>query len=101
MGRQSENYGDLANLRAVMDRLAPAAPPCFQARDQSVEFLIAAQLDHCSPRRRAPLDFRHGEPRFNRNFDFCADCTAKHALAMKNDDRCHPLFLLRIEVTTA
>ena len=75
--------------------LAPPAPPCFSSRLSWVEYLTdyAADKYESIRRNRGPLDLRHPEPRFNFGLDFCADCTARHALAMQAEGRCHPAYL--------
>ena len=84
----------MSSIRAnLVTRLAPVAPPCFQARDIWVEYLKAAaesgRVDHPSP-----LVQRRGEEaRFNYDYNFCADCDAQHAARMARDDLCKPLHL--------
>lgn len=76
--------------------LAPVAPPCFPARDIWVEYLkSAAEYGGNDPATRpTPLLAKRGEvPRFNYDYNFCADCPPEYAAAMARADRCKPLHL--------
>lgn len=83
------------NRRAVVIPLIPVAPPCFEDRMSWVEFVVAAD-DAVKASERGPIDHRHPEPRFNRRWNFCADCMATHALAMQAQGRCHPRHLREV-----
>ena len=78
--------------RATVIRLAPVAPPCFSARDIWLEFLVSA-AEETQRGRLGPVDMRQSPATFNRNFDFCDSCPAKHALAMNAQGRCQPDYL--------
>lgn len=79
--------------KALVIKLAPAAPPCFQDRLSWLEFLQGALEASRGTVTVGPLDLRKSEPRFNYALDFCQDCTAKHAHAMQEQSRCKPLYL--------
>lgn len=80
------------NRRDTVIRLAPVAPPCFSDRLTWLEFLASAAEGQRTG-KGGPLDLRQTEPRFNHRFDFCAGCTAKHAISMQTQDRCKPWWL--------
>lgn len=80
------------NRRATVIRLAPVHPPCFDSRVQWHEFLASAAEEQRDG-KAGPLDLRKTEPAFNRRWDFCKDCTAKHAIAMQQQSRCRPWWL--------
>ena len=69
---------------------APPSPDCFPSRLQWASYLLSAQ--HYS--KKPP--FAHG--RWQRDFNFCADCTHEHAAAMKRADKCNPLRFKSIPV---
>ena len=76
--------------------LAPVAPPCFEARDIWVEYLKSAAEYGGSDKvhHSTPLLGKRGEvPRFNYDFNFCGDCSSKHAASMVLQGRCKPLHL--------
>jgi hypothetical protein len=75
--------------RVILLAIAPAEPKCFQDRMSRVEYLVEADLAR-GDGERGPIDMRNGLPTFNRQFDFCKDCLAKHALAMHAQGRCEP-----------
>lgn len=75
--------------KALVIKLAPAAPPCFSDRLTWLEYLCDAQVA-ANGNTRGPLDLRKSPPRFSLTFDFCQDCSAKHALAMQAEGRCKP-----------
>ena len=79
--------------KVLVIKLAPAAPPCFPDRLTWIEYLKTALDD---VKRFGPLDLRGPEPRFNYRFDFCGECTAKHAHAMQVQSRCRPGYLLAL-----
>ncbi len=77
----------------LVARLAPIAPPCFQARDIWVEYLKSA-VEYGRRDHPTPLVGKRGEElRFNYDYNFCADCSHEHAVAMAREDRCKPLHL--------
>jgi hypothetical protein len=80
--------------RALVIKLAPAAPACFADRLAWVEYLVSAAEEQ-RPGHRGPLDLRKSgeEPTFNHSFNFCAMCSATYALKMQAQDRCHPWHL--------
>lgn len=75
--------------RALIVRIAPAAPPCFHDRLAWLEYLVEAQAS-AKGSERGPLDMRSGVPQFNYELDFCADCSARHVMAMQRARRCRP-----------
>lgn len=88
------------NRRDTVIRLAPAAPPCFPDRLTWLEFLSSAAEEQRQG-KGGPLDLRHVDARFNTRFDFCASCSARHAIAMQNQGRCKPDALRATEVSDA
>lgn len=89
--------------RELVERLAPAAPPCFKHRGQWIEWLQAAEEAHRGPPGNTkPLIFKAGEPvRFNGALHFCDDCEPKHRAAIGRANRCVPTWLLEREVAAA
>ena len=81
--------------RELFERLAPAAPPCFENRGQWLEWLKAAEEAHRGPPGNPqPLIFKAGEPvRFNGALNFCADCGPNHSAKMHRSGRCAPNWL--------
>lgn len=77
--------------------LAPEQPPCFEGRHQWVSYLQVA-ADAQRNERPGPLDMRQGVAKFNRQWNYCEDCTAQHALRMHNAGRCVPDFVSRERV---
>lgn len=73
--------------REVLLQLLPAHPPCFEP-DQWRAYSADAAAQ--SVWRTGPLTFHFGEPVFNRGFNFCADCSTRHAVQMDREGRCHP-----------
>jgi hypothetical protein len=83
------------NRAALARDLAPTSPPCFQDRLSWLEYLGSAAEHQRGDYHDGPLLFTKGQPvRFNFSFSFCADCTAQHSLAMFNEGRCNPAFLI-------
>lgn len=82
--------------RVLVVKLAPSAPPCFTDRLSWLEYLVSYMDDKDEIRKvgsRGPVDMRQTAPRFNFAFDFCRDCSARHALAMQAQGRCVPSHL--------
>lgn len=70
------------------------APPCFDARMDWVEFLVAAALAQKFGETSGPLVMVAGEPvRFNYAYDFCGDCTDDYRRKMAACSRCRPTHL--------
>lgn len=86
--------------QATVIRLAPAPPPCFATRDIWLEFLGSA-AEETQRGRLGPVDMRQSPAKFNRNFDFCDSCPAKHALAMNAQGRCQPDYLRTAQAESA
>lgn len=82
--------------KALVIKLAPAAPPCFPDRLTWLEFVQQALEASRGVALMGPLDLRYGEPRFNHALDFCADCTAKHAWQMQKEGKCVPDHLMSL-----
>lgn len=80
----------------IIISIAPVAPPCFPDRLAWLEFL--QESDRAERRRDVlgPLDMRQPQPRFNFDFSFCGDCTAKHAREMGAKGRCDPEHLQKL-----
>lgn len=87
----------------LIAQLAPTAPPCFEARDIWLSYLTsAAEAWRDGFRSVGPLLYEEGaQPRFNPRFNFCADCSAKHALAMTRTGRCQPDHLKKLAAPAA
>lgn len=89
--------------RQLVERMAPAAPPCFTHRGQWIEWLQAAEEAHRGPRSNTkPLIFKAGDPvRFNGELHFCVDCDKRHRETMGRAGRCMPTWLLGREAAAA
>lgn len=85
------------DYREILMRLAPPAPPCFEARDQWIEYLLAAQIASRSEHTAGPLILKRGEEvRFNHSYWYCVDCTAQKSYAMHKAGRCDPHYLMKL-----
>lgn len=73
----------------ILLAIAPVEPLCFADRSAWIEYLVEADLAR-GDGERGPVDMRSGTATFNRRFDFCKDCLAKHALSMHAQGRCQP-----------
>lgn len=67
-----------------IDRLAPPAPACFEARDIWLQYLDSA-MDHRPGERGARPVVKDA---WNRRFSPCVDCEAGHEDRMRQQDRC-------------
>lgn len=77
----------------IVTDIAPVAPPCFPTRSIWVEYLKSA-VEYGRSDHPTPLIVKRGEePRFNYDYNFCADCSSAHAASMVLEDRCKPLHL--------
>lgn len=87
----------LLNRTREVIELAPVSPPCFGARAQWVEWLVAGAAEQRPRHVAGPLLIRPGHPvAFDYRLDFCADCTASHQHAMKRAGRCDPEHLKKL-----
>ena len=82
--------------RETIIPLIPASPLCFPDRLTWVEFVVSAD-ESVARGDRGPIDLRKPEPRFNHQWNFCADCLALHALAMVAQGRCNPQHLQQLQ----
>jgi hypothetical protein len=81
----------MSNTQAPLERLrgiAPPAPPCFETRLQWLEYLAAAcnAKTVCRESQPGPLKGAALDPAYN----FCADCTQGHQVAMMIAGKCRP-----------
>lgn len=92
--------GPRVDSQRLIEDLAPPNPPCFTGREQWVTYLLASHGASREAGILGPVDMRKTPPVFNLRFDYCEDCTAKHALRMQLAGRCKPHHL-RKQTTTA
>lgn len=83
------------DLQAVIERVAPPAPPCFDARDIWISYLMSAiEVQDESNRNRGPLVRVDGRltSDLDPTFSFCADCEFSQVqLAnMRRNHTCQP-----------
>jgi hypothetical protein len=84
--------------RAVVESVAPPAPPCFDSRLHWREYLVSAAQAASEKDQPTPLIFEVGKAvRFNYAFPFCVDCDTVYRLAMLEKDRCKPDWLIALD----
>lgn len=82
---------------ALVADLAPVAPPCFRTRSIWIEYLKSA-VEEARSGHPMPLVFKRGElVRFNYGYNFCADCSKEHGVAMARQELCRPSHLRLLE----
>ncbi len=81
------------NLRDAVTDVCPAPPPCFLNKQSWREYLQSAASVQNQKREPKVILIQDGEPVFNTNFDFCADCTQKKSVEMMVKGKCSPNFL--------
>jgi hypothetical protein len=80
--------------KALIARLAPAAPPCFAGQRQWTEYLVASVAARKEGDAQGPvIQGPDGAPSFNADFFFCRDCSPHHSFDMAHQGRCKPNFL--------
>ena len=83
------------NLSDAVHDLAPTAPLCFCNRATWLEYLKSAAASQNHAGEPKVILVINGEPSFNRDFNFCEDCTQIKSVEMIGKSRCDPLFLKR------
>lgn len=84
------------NRAAVVEELAPPAPPCF-SRSQWIEWLRAAAAAQ-KPPRPGPLVFEAGQAvRFNTSLNFCRECGYSPHERRAMGRQCNPTYLRELE----
>lgn len=90
---------------ALVHKLAPVAPPCFETRSQWLMFLeTAAEEQRSDTRHNAKVIVilrPQDELAFNVDFNYCLDCLADHRSRMLAAGKCHPDALRRATVDVA
>lgn len=89
--------GPRNDSQRLIEDLAPPPPPCF-TRPQWIAYLLASHGASREAQILGPIDMRRNPPVFNLRFDYCEDCTAKHALTMQLAGKCMPLYLRKQQV---
>jgi hypothetical protein len=75
----------------LVAELAPQAPPCYDSRRDWISYLqTTVQSRGPSVKRIGVIDARTSPPKFNKDFNFCRECLASHALKMISQGRCNP-----------
>ena len=69
---------------AILDKLVPMAPPCFEARDIWVQFVASAQHAKAGEGCVKPILVGAWNPAFSP----CGDCTVAHEREMRRQARC-------------
>ena len=85
-----------SSREALIKRIAPTAPPCFQSRAQWIEWLWSA-----SDRPEVglnPLVKIHGDGKparlaFNYKVSYCTDCGSRFKAGMQAAGMCKPSFV--------
>lgn len=79
---------------ALIEQLAPSAPPCFSSRLAWLQWLVSADAAFTLNQGTAcgsPLILEAGQPvRFNRSIWFCEDCSIGYRSDMLKAGRCEP-----------
>lgn len=95
MGMPRITYHDASDrIGHLLERSAPRHPPCFEGREQWVQWLRVAESSNDKLVRplmyRAAKDGAAKPTAFNVQVNFCADCTAGYQTEMKLQERCEP-----------
>lgn len=77
---------------ALLQELAPSAPPCFASRSAWLEFLIAHA--NVGGVQGAVLRKRGEAVAFNMAVNYCEDCQQAYEFEMRAQGRCNPRFLV-------
>jgi hypothetical protein len=86
------------NLSDAVEDLAPQPPPCFINRIHWVEYLKSAAAAQNSQHEPKVIHItKEGEPAFNLDFPFCADCTQIKSTEMLAKGRCKPEHLTNLK----
>lgn len=86
------------NLSDAVTDLAPPPPPCFLNRTQWMEYLqSAASAQNSRHEPKVILIHPDGDPYFNLDFPFCADCTQIKSTEMLAKGRCNPNHLTNLK----
>lgn len=81
------------NLKDAVFDLAPPPPPCFVNHIQWREYLASAAASQNVRGEPKVIRVVQGEPEFNMDYPFCADCTQIKSHEMMAEGRCKPHFL--------
>lgn len=81
------------NLRDAVSDLAPPSPMCFLNRTQWREYLASAAAAQNVRGEPKVIIIVNGEPTFNFDYPFCADCTQMKSYEMNKKGMCDPNFL--------
>lgn len=85
------------NLRDAVSDLAPPPPLCFLNATHWREYLAsAAGAQQCRGEPKVIL-LVQGEPVFNLDFPYCADCTELKSFEMEKRGLCKPNFLKELK----
>ena len=85
------------NLRDAVSDLAPPAPPCFLNATHWREYLASAAATQNVRGEPKVIIIVNGEPTFNFDYPFCADCTQMKSHEMEKRGLCKPDFLKELK----
>ena len=83
-----------ANLAALQALLPPGRPACFDTQALWDDYIQYAAVSGRRAHSDGPVIWlARDQPKLNRDFDFCEDCTQARQALMQGQNRCLPGFL--------